>query len=183
MRSISSSRNLPQWMQGLLLLLCMGLCIIYLTEPARPVGLKEWLGDLRSAVGFGQPAHSVLLESGAESFAGAKPLIDYGNVQFLGCDLSLRDNRLYLVTHWWAQGGALPYSLVLRFVSPVSEVQRDVEQPIQESTLTPLPADFYLAGQRGKVWLRLIFSDSGQLVPLQDSLLVPGRDGWIRVCN
>ena len=170
-------------MQWLLLLLCVGLCVVYLTEPARPVSLKEWLGSLWSAVGFSQPTSSVLLESEAESFVGAKPLVDYGNVQFLGCDLSLRDNRLYLVTYWQAQTGALPYDLALRFVSPVSEVQRDVVQSVQASTLTPLPADFYVAGQRGKVWLRLIFSDSSQPVPLQDSLLLPSRDSWIHVCN
>ena len=183
MQSISSSRNLPRWIQWLLLLLCVGLCVVYLTEPARPVGLKEWLGSLGAAVGFGQPANSILLESEAKSFVGAKPLVDYGNVQFLGCDLSLRDNRLYLVTHWQAQTETLPYGLALRFVSPVSKAQSDVSQPIQASTLTPLPADFYVSGQHGKVWLRLIFSDSSQPVPLQNSLVLPDRDSWIRICN
>lgn len=180
MRSTRSTK-LPRWAEWMLSLLCVGLGVAYWAEPARGVvltSLGSWV-----ELGTSRADDVAWLKPSAAAMAGAKPLIDYGDLRFLGCDLSLRGNTVELVTFWRRAEQTDSRALLLRFVLPESGAPVIVEQPLSADTLyTPLPANFY-AARRGEVWLKVIQSSTGQSVSVSDSLQLADANGWIRVCR
>lgn len=135
-------------------------------------------------IGIAPGSDKVLLEPKLELAEGARSLIAYGDLRFMGCDLSLHDDRPELVTYWQNDAQPMRYQIALRFILPESETLVDIAQLLDESVLlTPLPSSFYASGRRGEIWIRVVDADSQELVPPLNSFRPVDVDGWIRVCN
>lgn len=173
--------KLPRWAEWMLFLVCAGLSVTYWAEPTRDLSLSS-LGSWVE-LGISRADDVAWLKPGAAAMGGAKPLIDYGGLQFLGCDLSLRGNTVELVTFWRLGEPSASRTLLLRLVLPESGAPMIVEQPLNAGALyAPLPANFY-AARRGEVWLKVVQSSTGQSVSISDSLQPADANGWLRGCR
>lgn len=184
MRSTPSNNKLPHWAQAVLIVICAGLAIMIVTDPARNVpgvSVADWLQRLGHIVGIDQRRDEVLLAPDPHVLAGARPLIDFGGIQFLGCDRAVRGSTLELVTYWQVNDTA-PYQIDLWLVLPDSST-REVTHALDAATLfTPLPESFYAADRHGEVWLRVVDVDQHP-VAAHASLRPTNSSGWTRICN
>lgn len=184
MPSTPSRNKLPRWAQAALIVICVILAAMIVTDPARNtpgVSAADWLHRVGHLVGIDQHRDEILLAPDPHVLTGARPLIDFGSAQFLGCDRSVRGRSIELVTYWQTNGPA-PYQIDLRLVLPDSST-REVTQTLEAATLfTPLPENFYTADRHGEVWLKVIDAHQHP-VAVRASLHPPDSGGWLRICN
>src|SRR5512141_3048219 len=112
--STPSHNKLPRWAQAVLIVICVILAMMIATDPARNtpgVSAADWLQRVGHLVGIDQRRDEILLAPDPHVLAGARPLIDFGGAQFLGCDRSVRGSAIELVTNWKTNGAAPPYQI------------------------------------------------------------------------
>jgi len=182
----SSQRNLPRWSQWLTVGLCLSLGAIYLAAPQRPLravlqGAAGWL--IGMPVQFSSISTIELLPN-PDLIHKAQPLASFGDVSFLGCDLSVESAHLFLVTNWQFPQPRPNLNVILRFILPRGGHPIESQRSLDNTTLVfSLPAEFYEEAQRGQSWIRVTDAQTGQAVPAALSLAQPTNDGWLRICR
>jgi hypothetical protein len=168
--STPSTPKLPRGVQAVLVIICLGLGAVYVFDPVHrqtPGTVSQWVQHLAQAMGLRSNREEMLLAPDERVRAGAQPLIDFGAVQFLGCDRAMQSNQLSLVTYWRIAAASELKEVQLRFVLP-DRSTHEVTQLLDRATLlTPVPDKFGASGQRGELWLNL----------------PSAGDKWVRICK
>jgi len=162
---------------------CLILGIAYGLRPQRPLAALV-RGTLGWAASLGpQPsAHTVWLPPKPELAQLAHPLAEFDSIGFLGCDLSVNANDVFLITYWQLPQVAPQLDLHLRFVPPDSRQPSEVEQPLDRPLLeSKVPASFLATGENGQVWLKM--TQANQPVATTDAYGAQDADGWLRICR
>jgi hypothetical protein len=179
------NRDVWRWGQWLFVLASLCLSVFYLMEPERQTFLKvlsHWRELVRSyladAPAQGELAsQSLLLKQG-------QPLLEYDALHFLGCDLAMESGQWQLVTYWDGELSETHYDAHFRLNSPTGATLLEEVRPVVTSALAiTLPSDFYSVSQRGKVWLKLVDTNSGELVEPTFALPSASEDGWRLICS
>jgi hypothetical protein len=168
--STPSTPELPRRVQLALVIICLGLGAIYIFDPVHHQAfgtVSQWVQHLAHAVGLHPNLEEMLLAPDERVRTGAQPLMDFGAVQFLGCDRALQSDRMSLVTYWRIPTSAELKEVRLRFVLP-DRSTHEVTRLLDSATLlTPVPDKFSAGGRSGEIWLNL-----------------PGAgDKWVRICK
>jgi hypothetical protein len=177
--------KLPVWAQWAVVLFSLTLSAIYLAAPQRPPAamlsaLGQWVPAALGRAGAGEPALLPLV-AGASA---AKPLARFGDLGFIGCDLSLKDGRPNLVTNWQPTPGGPSLDLNVRLEMPLQHEMVDIQMPLNGTQIeTALPPAFFSGSARGKVWIQVIQRDTGQALAAAESLGLASSGGWSRICR
>lgn len=174
-----SHSKLPPTAQLVLLIVSSILSLLYMHQSERPLQLDQIAAWGQAFFGENQ-AH---LEPRIDTTLGALPLIDYGSLQFVGCDLSLNES-LNLVTNWRGVTLSNTQTLSVRFVLPTSFEVVDRNQAILTNTIfTSLPQNFYTDYSHGEIWLQVLNEAGQPLVAQGKTLLRVSNSGWIQICQ
>jgi hypothetical protein len=168
---MGSRTKLPRIAQIGLIVICVGLALSYLAEPARfqvAHPISSWASHFAHALGSPAADNEMLLAPSDAFAMSTQPQLDLAGNQLLGCDRALQGGQLYLVTDWRLTATTDRLVLRFRFLLP-NHTAQEITQTLDQSQLfTPLPAEFYAGDQAGTILLRDEGADDGS---------------WIRVCQ
>lgn len=165
--------KLPVWAQWAVVLVSMMLSAIYLAPPQRPpaamlTALSQWVQVALGRADVDEPELPPLVSGAAHD---GKPLARFGEVGFMGCDLSLNDGLPILVTNWQPTVGDPRLDLSVRLEMPVQQEAVEIRMPLNGTQIeTALPPAFFSGSARGKVWIHVTQRDTGQALAATDSL-------------
>ena len=167
-----------------ILALIWGLAFIWLGVPERWQALKHsvnWYSAVIHGLRHGPAATSGLLEP--INSAAIVPLVEFGAVAYMGCDLDMQGPSLFLVTKWQGPLDRSGLTARLAFVLDGEELGIDRWALNASEHRSPIPLAFFAnRGGVREIYLTMQNTGLGKMVMPTTSLL-PTSDRGVRICQ
>lgn len=169
-------------MQVGVLVLVWALAAIWLYSPERLQAFKHssaWYVALVRGLWRGTDAGLTYLK--LMDTTALASLVEFDAVAFVGCDLNMQDDRLYLVTRWRSSLKNAELSARLTFVADGEILGADRWPLDTERHDSAVPSAFFVRN-KGQIWLTAENTISGKAVVPAASLL-PTIGERVRICR